>query len=130
VFELSEEEKSFGAQRAALCLDQQIADYRSRACPLARSLVCPSSRERTLAALVALIRWRQPECVLRELGRKGRRAAICSEVRSVVEHDGNPRIGRFRRKREVTGAEERVIDRARNPLVNASPLLSQVLVKH
>ena len=68
--------------------------------------------------------------MLGELGRKRRCAAIGGKTRSVVEHGGDARVRRLRRQREVTGTEERVVDDARNPLVNAAPRLAEVLVEH
>ena len=93
VLELREEKKSFGTHRAAFCRDQQIGDDRSRTCPFARDVVRTRRRECTHGVLVALIRRRQPKCVLRELGRKSRCAAICSESRGVVERGGNRPLG-------------------------------------
>jgi hypothetical protein len=124
VLELREEKKSFGTHRAHFCRDQQIVDDRSRTCPFARDVLRTRRRKCTYSVLVALIRRRQPKCVLRELGRKSRCAAICSESRGVVERGGNRRVGRLRRQREVTGMEERLIDGTRNTLVEAVPLLS------
>ena len=76
--------------------------------------------------LVAAVRRRQPERLLGELGRDGGRAAIGRQPRGVVEHAGDLGVRRVRRQREVTGAEERVVDDAGDPCVNAPPLLAQV----
>ena len=115
VLELGEEKQGLGAQRAALRLGQQIVGDRSRARPLPCSEMRTSRSERPPVALVARVRRRQPERVLGELGRERRRAAIGRETRGVVEHGGDAGVRRLRRQREVTGAEERVVDDAPQP---------------
>ena len=126
--ELGEKHERLGAQRADLRLGQQVGRDRPGARPLAGGLVRPSGRQRPPMALVVRVRRRQPERLLGELGRDGRRAAIGRQPRGLVEHGGDIGIRRVPRKREVTGAEERVLDDAGDPRVNAPPLFPQVPV--
>ena len=119
--ELGEEEEGLGAQRAALRLGQQIVGNRSRACPFPRSEMGTSRGEPPSVAPVAGTRRGQAERVLSELGSESRCAAIGRKTRSVVEHGSDASVRRLRRQRDVTGAQERIVDDARNTLVNAAP---------
>ena len=83
--ELGEEDEGLGAQRADLRLGQQLGRDRPRARPLPGRLMRPGRRQRPATALVARVRRRQPERLLGELGRDGRRAAIGRQRRGVVE---------------------------------------------
>ena len=76
VLELGEEEEGLGAQRAGLRLGQQIGRNRSRARPLPGSEMRTGRSERSTMPVVARIGRRQPERLLGELCRDGRRAAI------------------------------------------------------
>ncbi len=89
--ELGEEDERLGAQRADLRLGQQVGRDRPRARPLAGGLMRTSRGQRSTMALVALVRRRQPERLLGELGRDGRRAAIGRQPRGVVERRPRPR---------------------------------------
>ena len=113
--ELGEEDEGLGAQRADLRLGQQVGRDRPGARPLPGGLMRAGRGQRPTMALVALVRRRQPERLLGELGRDGRRAAIGRQPRGVVEHAGDVGVRRVLRQREVTGAEERVVDDLRDP---------------
>ena len=86
--ELSEKDESLGPQRTDFRLGEQVCRDRPGARPLASSVMRTSRIQRPPMALVARVRWRQPERVLGELGRDGRRAAIGRHSRGVVEHNG------------------------------------------
>ena len=88
-----------------------------------------SRSEPPSVALVAGVRRGQAERLVGKFGRESRCSAIGRETRSVVEHGSDARVRRLGRERDVTGVEERIVDDARNTLVDAAPLLSQVLVK-
>jgi hypothetical protein len=124
VLELGQEEEGLGAQGRALRLGQQLVPDRAGARPLPRSEMRTSRGEPPPVALVTIVRRGQAERVLGEFGRESRCAAIGRETRGVVERGGDVPVRRLRRQRDVTGAEERIIDDARNTLVNAAPLLS------
>ena len=79
-----------------------------------------SRGERPSVALVARVRRRQPERLLGELGRDRRCAAIGREPRAASSSTAaTSASGDVRRQREVTGAQERIVDDRRNALVNA-----------
>jgi len=67
--------------------------------------------------------------VLGDLGRDGWRAPIGRQSRRVVEDAGDAGVRRIPGQREVMGADDRVVDDARNALVNRPPLLAQVSVE-
>ena len=69
--------------------------------PLARRLVCTRSGERPAVALVGRVRRRQPERVLGELGRHGRRAAIPRLPDGSVERGCHGGVRLVPREREV-----------------------------
>ena len=127
--ELGEEDESLGAQRADFRLGQQVGRDRPGARPLPGSVMRTSRSQRAPMALVAHVQRRQPERLLGELGRDGRRAAIAGQSRGVVEHNGNLGVRRVPGQREVARTEERVFDDSRDAFVNALPLLAQVLVE-
>ena len=123
-FELCEQHESLGAQRSDFCLGQQVAHDRPGARPLPGSVMRASCSQRSTMALLASVQWRQPERLLGELGRGGRRAPIRRQSRGFVEHIGDVGVRRAHRQSEVTGAEERVVDDSRDTSVNALPLLA------
>jgi hypothetical protein len=88
-----------------------------------------SRSQRSTTALVARVQGGQPDGLLCELGCDGRRATIVSESRSLVERGGDIGVRRVLRKREVSGAEERILDDSRDPSVHAPPFLSEILVE-
>ncbi len=86
------------------------------------------SASRSVAIVRARVQ-RQPDGLLRELGGDGRRATIVGESRGLVEGGGDIGVGRVLRKREVSGAEERILDDSRDPSVHAPPILSEILIE-
>ena len=109
VVKLGENEQRLGAQRTVGRLGQQLGD-RSCARPLPGGEVRTRSGERAPCALVLWFRRRQPECVLRKLGRERRCAAIARRRSGALEQTGDSGVGLDGREREVTSAEDGVVD--------------------
>jgi hypothetical protein len=127
--ELGEKYQHVRAGRARLRLGKQVGRNRPRSRPLPSSLVRPGRGQCPTMAVVAGGLRRQPQRLLRELSRDGRRAAPRCEPRGTIEDTGDVGVRRVSRQGEVTGSKERVFDDFRNQRVNASPLLAQVLVE-
>ena len=128
--ELGKEDQSLGAQRADFRLGQQVGRDRPGARPLPGGVLRTSCSQRSAMTLVARVLRRQPERVLRELGGDGRRTAIGRQSRRIVEHGGDVAVRRIPRHREVTGAQERVVDDSGDPRVHALPLRPELLIEH
>ena len=127
--ELGEENESLGAQRPDLGLTEQVGRDRPGPRPFTRSMMRTSCGQSAPLTLRAGARRRQPERLLGELGGDRGRAAIHGEPRGFVELTCDGRVGRVRREREVTGAEERILDDARDACVHLQPVSAQVPVE-
>ena len=92
--ELGEEDERLGAQRPVLRLVQQsVAIVRARVhSPAARCARAAASARRWRSSV--LVRRRQPERLLGELGRDGRRTTIGRQCRGAVEHAGDVGVRR------------------------------------
>src|SRR5262245_16882362 len=88
-----------------------------------------SSSERPPTVVVPRLGRRQSSRVFGELGCNRRGAAIARDPCCLVEHPGNLRVWRIARQREVTGAEDRIVDDRCDPRVNGSPLLAHRAVE-
>ena len=108
---------------------RSVAIVRARVHSPARAMRT-SRRQGATTALVALVRRRQPKRLLGELGSDGRCAALGRERGGILEHGGGGGVRSVAREREVTRAEERVLDDLRNSSVNASSLVAQVEVEN
>ena len=120
--EFGEEQESLGAQRADVAFRQQVGCDRPGARPFPSRALRTSCSQRAMTAIVALVRRRQPDSLLGELRRGGRRAALGRERRGILEHGGGGGVRSVAREREVTGAEYGVVDDPRDPAVNAPSL--------
>jgi hypothetical protein len=108
---------------------RSVATARARVhSPAARCVRAAASARAT--APVGILCRRQPERLLRELGRGGGGAALDRQPRRVVENGGNFGVRRRRRQREVTGAEERIFHDSRDTFMDAPPLVAEAAVKN
>ena len=114
-FELGQEDESLGPQWADVRFGQQVGCDRPGTSPLPRAVMRMGRRQRPTTALVVRGRRCQPNRLLGELGRDGRCAARGRKGRGVVEHSGGGGVGRVAREREVTSADDRVVDDAGDP---------------
>ena len=128
--ELGEEQESLGAQRADVAFRQQVGRDRPGARPFSGRAMRTSCSQGATTAIVVLVRRRQPKRLLGELGSDGRCAALGRERGGILEHGGGGGVRSVAREREVTRAEERVLDDPRNSSVNASSLVAQVEVEN
>jgi hypothetical protein len=67
--------------------------------------------------------------VFGELGRERRRAAIACHLSRIVQQDGDLGVRRVTGKREVTRAQDRIVDDRRDARVNRPALVAQVAVE-
>ena len=79
---------------------------------------------------IAALRRCEPERLLGELGSDRRRPALGRRCHGDVELGGDVRVRLAPRQRQVTGAEERILDDARDPSVDVLSLIAQVLVEN
>jgi hypothetical protein len=86
--------------------------------------------ERSPVPLCAPIQRRQPKRAVGQLRRERGRTALGGELRGVIKRDGDGGIGRLARKREVTGAVERIFNDLGKPPVNAVTVMAEIAVEN
>jgi hypothetical protein len=127
--QLGEKDERLSAPRPDLRLGQQVGREHAGARPLAGCLMGASRSQHPMAAPLAVLRRRQLDGVLGELGCDGRCTAIQGQPRGLIEHHSGVGVWNALRKREVTGPKNGVLDDSRDPFVQSGPPLAEVLVE-
>ena len=127
--ELRQEDEGVGPERVELRLGKQVGRDRAGARPLSRCVMRASCDQRPTMTLLVLAGGVSRSACSASSAATGNAPRSASESRCVVEHGGDLAVRCGLREREVTGAEERVVDDLRETCVNTEPLVAEVLVE-
>ena len=128
--ELGEEEEHVGPHRAEPAVLEQLAGNRPRARPLPAGAMGASRGQRPPVALADLVRRRQPQRRLGQLGRARRGAATAGDRRRILQRGGDGWVGLVRREREMAGAQHWIRDEPGDAFVHDPAPRPEIVVEH